>query len=149
MAEGGASGPGRRVRNKPPDRRGGGRGSEGHTDGIIQFTGSVTQRRCPGDSCHHLPIYFLTPSLSKHFLASDGTANVPGEGDTGVMKSLPLPSRGSQSGTGDRGSASRSARRDTRSRRREHGTPSRAGGVGMGLRVGPPKRTLRQGLWCR
>lgn len=99
MAEGGASVPGRGVRNRSPDRRGGGRGSEGHTDGIIQFTGSVTQHRCPGDSCHHLPIYFLTPSLSKHFLAGDGPGNVPGEGDTGVMKSLPLPSRGSQSGT--------------------------------------------------
>ena len=36
------------------------------------------------------PVTFSLPH-SANFLAGDGPGNVPGEGDTGVMKSLPLP----------------------------------------------------------
>ena len=39
------------------------------------------------------PITFSLPH-SANFLAGDRTGHVPGEGDTGVMKNLPLPSMG-------------------------------------------------------
>lgn len=73
-------------------------------------------------------------------MTSDGLGNVPGEGETEMMKSLSLPSRGSQSGTGNRGSASRSAIRDPRKQEeRALNFLREAGGARVGLRVGSPK----------
>ena len=55
-------------------------------------TWSVIQHRCPKDSFHHSSILFsVTHSTSTSWpLVCRG--NVPGEGDTEVVKSLPFPS---------------------------------------------------------
>lgn len=80
-------------------------------------------------------------------MTSDGLGNVPGEGETEMMKSLSLPSRGSQFGAGNRGSASRSAIRSAlREQERALNSLREAGGASVGLRVGAPQIDPEQGL---
>ena len=81
-------------------------------------------------------------------MTSDGLGKVPSEGETEMMKSLSLPSTGSQSGAGNRGSASRSAMRSAPREQEERALNSlrEAGGTSVGLRVGAPQIDPEQGL---
>ena len=92
------------------------------------------------------PVTFSLPH-SANVLAGDGPGNVPGEGDTGVMKSLPLPLVGLT--VWYRKQRLCLKKYSKRPQGTEGGNTELswgAGWAGVGLRVGAPNWTLRQGL---